>query len=285
MEKGLVSIIMPAYNAGQYIKDAVDSALAQTYSNIEIVVVDDGSTDDTAAIMARYAAEKRINFIQQKNQGVAAARNTALAVAKGEFVAFLDADDLFLPNKIEKQIGYLQAHPECGVCYCDIFHFRANAPDKFLFLEQGMYSGDEVFERLLQRFFINPLSVVARRSAIDVAHGFNPQYRTAEDFDLFLRMAYAGVRFEHMPEKLAKYRMQSASLSYDPRAQIARKKNHLAVIVDQAARMSAQERERYRVGSIIFRHRLRLWYAELAQFLPFLTWAHQRIQKDRLVSA
>ena len=112
MNNPLVSIVIPAWNAERYIKEAVDSALNQTYPSTEVIVVDDGSIDGTRAILEPYLATKRIIYIYQVNKGLAGARNTGIRAASGEYIALLDSDDLFLPQKIEKQALVLKEHPE-----------------------------------------------------------------------------------------------------------------------------------------------------------------------------
>jgi len=284
MKSPLVSVIIPAYNVAAYLPATIGSVLAQTYPSVEIVVVDDGSTDDTADVLAPYAQERKIIFLRQANAGVAAARNAALRVAKGEFVALLDADDLFMPKKIERQVAYLMAHPACDVSCCDIFHFFDGEPEKLFRFGGVDYSGDDVFPNLLRRSFINPLTVVMRRSAVDRIGFFNERYHGTEDYDFFLRLAYAGARFEHLAETLGKYRMRRDGLSYKPASEIYRKKTNLEIVAAIVGRMSPAERKQYRTASILFRHRIRLWYAELAGYFPPLVWLHRRIQKKRLAS-
>ena len=129
MKEGpLVSVIIPAYNAQKYIREALDSVLAQTYSSFEIIVVEDSSTDDTAKIIKSYI-DPRVKFVHQEKKGQTAARDEGMRRASGKYLAFLDADDVYLPQKLERQVGYMEAHPECGLCYCDLYHFFADTPD------------------------------------------------------------------------------------------------------------------------------------------------------------
>lgn len=287
MEEGLVSVIMPAYRTAAYIREAVDSVLSQTYPKAEIIVVDDGSPDNVHEILMPYIAAKKIVYVYRQNGGLSAARNTGIEHARGEFIALLDTDDMFLPQKLARQVEHLLSHPECDISYCDILHFYDGEPEKHFFLEQGMYSGEGVFEALLRRNFINPLSVVMRRKVIDGIGGFDEQNmrQYAEDWDFWLRAAYAGFRFEHLAEPLGNYRMRRNSISYDATLEVTRKRTVLGIFERLNARMSDGERARYHMSRIIFRHRLRLWYAELAQFFPPLIWLHQSIQKKRLASA
>jgi glycosyltransferase involved in cell wall biosynthesis len=116
---GLVSIMMPAYNAEKYIVQSIDTVIAQSYSNWELIIVNDGSTDKTVDVIAAYATDPRIKIIHQENGGEASARNTALNNMQGEFVSFLDSDDLYMPNTLADRLEYLNNHPEYGVVVSD----------------------------------------------------------------------------------------------------------------------------------------------------------------------
>src|SRR3989344_7351377 len=115
-----VSIIVPAYNAEKFMKDAIDSALAQTYSNIEVVVLNDGSTDGTAKIIKPYLKDKRIIYFEQSNGGVSRARNKAFELSHGDYITFLDADDIYAPTKVEEEVNFLETHLDYGVVYCRV---------------------------------------------------------------------------------------------------------------------------------------------------------------------
>ena len=111
MDFPLVSIVIPVYNGALYIRDAIESALGQTYKNIEIIVVDDGSTDNLEETLAPYVKQKKVRYFHRENKGLSAARNTGIKESRGEYVALLDADDIFLPQKIGTQIECLKKHP------------------------------------------------------------------------------------------------------------------------------------------------------------------------------
>jgi glycosyltransferase involved in cell wall biosynthesis len=123
MAEPLVSIIIPVYNVEKYLVEGIESAIAQTWSNKEIIIVDDGSTDNSFNIIQKYSVYSNIKIIRQKNQGASAARNTGLAIAKGEYIQFLDADDLLSKNKIESQINQLLNFPE-HIALCGTVHFE-----------------------------------------------------------------------------------------------------------------------------------------------------------------
>ncbi|PIZ44424.1 hypothetical protein COY31_02670, partial [Candidatus Wolfebacteria bacterium CG_4_10_14_0_2_um_filter_39_18] len=156
-----VSIIIPAYNAASFIGDSVRSALTQTYPNKEIVVVDDGSTDDTRAILEEYIKSGQIKYFYQENKGPAAARNLGIKNSSGEFIAFLDADDVWLPEKLKKQIDLFK-NPKVGLVYSDMEFFGDKFPfKKYSEMTKGFYRG-EAMRELIKRNFIPISSVVLR---------------------------------------------------------------------------------------------------------------------------
>jgi cellulose synthase/poly-beta-1,6-N-acetylglucosamine synthase-like glycosyltransferase len=221
-----VAVIVPAYNFDRYVGDALESVLAQTFASWECVVVDDGSTDGTAAVAERYAAaDPRIRCIRQPNRGVSAARNLALQSTTAELVQFLDADDRLVPEKLEKHVRYLDEHPETSIVYGNVVYFRSDAPDTALFSPFGKLSrsalGDRVHGaeealRKLEHFnFLHPTSALSRRTAIETAGGFCESVHGAEDYDLWLKCAIAGFRFDHWEEStpVAWIRVHPASTS------------------------------------------------------------------------
>lgn len=262
-EKQLVSIIIPSYNAAGYIKEAVDSALAQTYENIEIIVVDDGSTDNTKEILAPYIKKRQIKYFYQKNQGLSAARNVAIKNSKGEYIALLDADDIFLPAKIEKQISYLENNHQCDVCYCGLYHFFDGVPDKLLKLDYRYYSGVDVLPQLLERHFIAPLAAVLRRSVFDRFGYFDENLKRSEDLEFWLRLAYGGVQICFFPEILAKLRIRTKNnlQSFDSQPEV--KLTNLKVIERLNQKMTLVERRRYKMNFHLMRYRFKTAVAYL----------------------
>jgi glycosyltransferase involved in cell wall biosynthesis len=214
----LVSIIIPAYNAERFIGETLRSVLLQTYQNIEIVVVDDGSTDDTAAIVRQFAEQdQRIILIQQSNTGVAAARNCAIRHSHGEFVAPIDSDDIWYPHKIEKQVEcFLHASADTGLVYTWSAHI-----DEEGCLTGGYNAGDRegsVLVDLVYRDFIGNGSVpLIRRTYLDVVGGYNKSLRDrgaqgCEDWELALRVAER-YKFLVVAEFLVGYRQAFGSMS------------------------------------------------------------------------
>jgi len=214
----LVSIIIPAYNAERFIGETLRSVLLQTYQNIEIVVVDDGSTDDTATIVRQFTEQdQRIILIQQPNAGVAAARNCAIKNSHGEFVAPIDSDDLWYPHKIEKQVErILHASADTGLVYTWSAHI-----DEEGCLTGGYNAGDRegsVLIDLVYRDFIGNGSVpLIRRTCLDVVGGYNKSLRDrgaqgCEDWELALRVAER-YKFLVVAEFLVGYRQAFGSMS------------------------------------------------------------------------
>lgn len=187
-EAPAVSVVIPAYNADWCVARAVDSVLAQQGCDFEIVVVDDGSTDDTAAVLARYGAAIRV--VRQRNRGLSAARNAGIRAARGEFVAFLDADDWWLPGKLAPQLALLRARPEVGFCSCAA---RVEDPDGRLL---NLWPAPRWEGPFLVHLFGSAAdvagsgsAVVARRALFDRVGGFDESLRSLEDIDMWMRLA------------------------------------------------------------------------------------------------
>lgn len=213
-DKPLVSIITPAYNAGAYIAETVKSVLAQTYPNFEHIIVDDGSTDNTAQVVRAFS-DSRIKYLRQENRGQSAARNAGIAASSGKYIAFLDADDLFLPEKLAEQVSYLEAYPDCDFCYCKIYHFFNEEPAKFYYLEMEHPAG-HIFERLLETNFINPVSAMVRRDVFDRYGAFEPKFPWADEQYLWLKLSYRKARFCYLDKALAYCRLHRSSFTNRP---------------------------------------------------------------------
>jgi glycosyltransferase involved in cell wall biosynthesis len=206
-----VSVIIPAYNQGVYLGKAVQSVLDQTYPDFDIVIVDDGSTDDTADI-ARGFKDQRIRYIYQENRGLSAARNTGIQNSDGELLTFLDSDDLFFPDKLEVLVAELNHHPEVGFV----------AGQAVLIDENGNPLG-EVFNTPLPEdparlLLWNPLhvcSVMVRRLWIDRVGLFDERFRAYEDWDMWLRLARAGCPMRWTPHPVSMYRFHTHQMTQD----------------------------------------------------------------------
>lgn len=189
----LVSIVIPTYNHGRFVTDAIDSCLAQTYPHYEIVVVDDGSTDGTPDRLRReYGAQVRV--IVQANQGASASRNQGIAAARGTLIQFCDADDKLLPEKVAHSVVALLAQPDAALVHTR-WHYVARDGSTVLDQQPPALPApdDDPFCALLREDFIATCTVLARRDAILAVGGFDPALSRAEDWDLWLRL------FAHYP--------------------------------------------------------------------------------------
>lgn len=214
----LVSVIIPAYNAERFIAQTLDSVFAQTYQNYEVVVVDDGSHDRTAAIVRQYSQrDARIQLWQQPNSGVAAARNLAIEKSRGEFIAPLDADDIWFPDNLKLQVEcFVQSKDSVGLVYSwslDIDEKGKPRGTCHAYNIQG-----DVYSTLLCHDFIgNASSVLIRRSCLEYIGGYNAKF--SEDLELYLRIAER-YKFQTVPRFLVAYRRHSNGRSYNSVAMI-----------------------------------------------------------------
>jgi glycosyltransferase involved in cell wall biosynthesis len=207
-----ISAIITAYNCDAYIGDAIESVLAQTRRPDEVVVVDDGSTDGTAAIVQSYAAAG-VRHIWQENGGPGAARNRGIAETSGALVCFLDGDDLWLPEKTARQEAFLAANPQVGMVTCDRWTWNV-LHNKRRLERYGVAPGQSLRREILVRNVIgNPSMVMVRRAVLDAAGGFNTSMRWAEEWELWIRIAArAEIGVVHTP--LVTYRAHIGGLSH-----------------------------------------------------------------------
>ena len=181
----LVSVIIPCFNQGQFLADAIDSVLAQTYRSIEIIVVDDGSSDDTAAVAARYPV---VRYVRQQNGGAPLARNRGLAESGGALVVFLDADDRLLPEAVVAGVDALRAHPEWAFATGHVLLIDRNGAPAGV-PAQSHAAGDQFVALLRSNYIWTPGAVLYQRWALDEAGGFDPAALASADYDLNIRIA------------------------------------------------------------------------------------------------
>jgi glycosyltransferase involved in cell wall biosynthesis len=277
----LVSVIIPAYKAEPYITDAIESVLAQTYQPIEILVAYRDSSDGTKAILDRYATAKKITIVHQEGKGLSNGRNGAIKHARGEFVALLDADDLFLPTKIEAQVGYLTAHPECDACYVDIRHFKDHNLTALLELQYTYYSGDAVLPNLLKKNFIAPSTVMLRRTIMDRAGLFDEALTRSEDWEYWLRLIRNSAMICFLSQTLGRIRLHSDSMSSGWRSKLEERKTNIHILKNLRAQLPFEHCRPADIDRAIFRQQMQLWYIYLGIYFPPLQWLHQRIQNNR----
>jgi len=183
----LVSVIIPTYNRAGIVSRAVQSVLDQTFRDFELIVVDDGSTDQTADVLSRYETLPGVSIITQKNKGVSSARNAGLTAASGQLIAFLDSDDYWLPDKLEVQANFFERRPEALICQTEETWYRRGRrvnPKKY----HRKPSGD-IFFQSLELCLVSPSAVMMRRELFDLVGTFDEGLPACEDYDLWLRVS------------------------------------------------------------------------------------------------
>lgn len=231
---GRVSVIVPCYNGARYLRETIDGVLAQTHPDVELVVADDGSTDDSIAIATSYG--DRVRSVTQPNAGPSAARNLALRHATGEFVALLDADDRFHPTKLARQVARLREHSDAGAVYCG---WRLVDGAGRALPEHGWPAVEgDLLRRLVLGNLFHPVSVMVRRRLLDDVGGFDVRCPVNEDWDLFLRLSLAGARWACVDEALCDYRIHPGQ-SHERLALVHR---HAIAILDRTFAAAGAER-------------------------------------------
>lgn len=226
----LISIITPTFNRERTITLAVESVLAQSYQHWELLIIDDGSVDGTREKLSSYLEDGRIQYRFQDNQGQSVARNLGLQYAQGALICFLDSDDLWVPEKLERQVALMQAHPEV-----DVLH-----SDEILIDEQGhelsrknmrRYSG-RIARQMLVDNSVSINTVMARRECFDAMGGFSGRYGVADDYDIWLRFS-ARYTFLYVPEYWGYYRVMPDQISSDKERRFAANENIVRDFIEE----------------------------------------------------
>jgi glycosyltransferase involved in cell wall biosynthesis len=303
----LVSVLIPTYNRAQFLPEAIDSILAQSYPNIEIVVVDDGSTDGTPEVMARYAG--KVIYQRQKNGGVASARNTTLRIAHGEFIAFLDSDDIAMPDRISMQMACMKQVPDAVLCSSDFTAFTGDREIETSHIANyysnvgttpggvsALYSSRQTlttdghpwivagsnqpitiligsaYENLAWGNFIHPPTILVRRQAIEAAGEFDAKIPIATEYEWLIRVSRLG-RFAYLDTPLIRYRYSEDQLSD------AKHTGQIAMDAIKAMEiMRRKDPELYRQHKGRFRQRIGNCYLSAANAVlednKWVAWGH-----------
>jgi glycosyltransferase involved in cell wall biosynthesis len=212
-----VDVVMPAYNAAKYIPIALDSVIAQTFEDWRVLLIDDGSKDNTAEIVAPYKERlgEKLLYVQNVNGGPARARNTALSMATGEFIAFLDADDIWLPNRLMESLKSFEGRPQVGLSYGFVSRIGDDGVVIDTFADRQKHGEGRIAEYIYTRAVDMPcLTITLRRKCIDEVGMFDEAIKGPEDRDLWLRIAQ---RYEValVPHLIAHYRLSPGSITSD----------------------------------------------------------------------
>lgn len=225
----LVTVIIPVYNYANYIAATLDSVFAQTYRPMEVIVVDDGSTDNSAEIVRGYP---EVQYFYQSNQGVSVARNVAIAAAKGEFIAFLDADDLWKPEKLNVQIAYMLENPDIGITGTKAINFLESDTQLPPWLRDNPHWEEEKV--------IIPSTMVVHKSVFSQIGDFSPHYRACEDTEWQQRAKDAKIPILKINEILTLRRFHGSNLSWEMK--VTEKSRMFRIIKESMARQSRQIR-------------------------------------------
>jgi glycosyltransferase involved in cell wall biosynthesis len=208
-----VSVVIPTYNYARYVPEAVDSVLAQSFEELEVIVVDDGSTDKTAEILRSFG--EQIRNIRQEHCGLSAARNTGIRAARGQYVAFLDSDDLWLPEKVSLQIARLDAEPEVGLVYCETLLFDDSAPATLILHSYwASHPSGRILPWLVRQNVIPSPTPIVRRELFERVGLFDETLRACEDWDMWIRIGRV-CEIAYVNRVLAKYRRHQENMSLD----------------------------------------------------------------------
>lgn len=219
----MVSVIIPAFRSAGYIADTLTSVFNQSCQDFEVILVNDGSPDTPELLEAIAPWRPRLVYLEQENGGAGAARNAALAVARGEYVAFLDADDRWLPHFLESQLRHLREHPGCDMVYADATVTGDTPLAGKTFMHTTPSAGPVTFSSLLaQQCTVLTSSVVAKREVIDAAGRFDAALRRGQDFDLWVRVAQRGCRIDYQRQPLIERVVRADGLSADPVSELER---------------------------------------------------------------
>jgi len=211
-DQPLVSVIIPNYNHAQYVSDAINSVLTQEYRNYEIIVVDDGSADNSREVITKF--DEPVQYIYQKNAGLSAARNTGIKASKGSLIGVLDADDMYEPDFLSTLVAVLQETPDADGIYCG-YQFVDHKNNLLPQIEVRPVDYDKLYDALLDGNFFVPESIFLRRTVYDNVGLFDEALRACEDWDVWLRVTKK-YKIIHSPNILTRHRILPGSMSTDP---------------------------------------------------------------------
>jgi glycosyltransferase involved in cell wall biosynthesis len=213
----LISIIIPAYRVASFIKETLDSVFAQTLSDYEAIVINDGSPDTDELECALRPYRERILYLRQENRGAGAARNAGLRVARGRYVAFLDGDDTYAPTFLSDQLQLIESNGGYDLVYADATNFGESTPSPLTNMDFNQSRGEVDAEGLISgRCNVITSAVLARRELILAVGLFDESLRNSQDFDLWIRLAKQGARFNYQRKVLVGRRIYAGSLASDP---------------------------------------------------------------------
>lgn len=283
-----VTVVIPTYNSARYIGQALDSVHAQTFSDYEVIVVNDGSEDRDELEAVLRSHPLPVIYLSQENKGVSAARNAAIRIARGEFYAQLDADDQWMPEYLEVQLKFLFDNPDVALVYPNAIIIADDSDVRVEFMKMSPSEGEVNFESLVRQQCTVMTCVTARISAIREVGMFDDSLQSVEDFDLWLRIVKSGRRIIYHRRPLVLYRRHQGSLSSD---RVCMLRNLLAVFekADRTLELTSSERQTLNAEIIQNRARMRLFEAKRAlsagdagAALVYLKEANEHLRSSKL---
>lgn len=208
-----VSVVIPTYNHARYLRFALDSVINQSYANLEVFVIDDGSTDGTAKLVKPYRS--KINYIYKENGGTPSALNLGLSLATGKYIGWLSADDILMDEKVSKQVGQMESDPNLGFSYTSFVVIDANGKKQYEVNSPYFSDKQEMVTKLMEGCFINGSSVMMRSSALKQIGNFDESLPQAHDYDLWFRfLRHYACGF--LEDRLLAYRWHGKNMSQNP---------------------------------------------------------------------
>jgi glycosyltransferase involved in cell wall biosynthesis len=245
-----VSVLMPSYNYARYLPAAIHSVLSQSYSDLELIITDDCSTDESRAIVEEWRKldSRVVPVLHDINRGLARARNSGLAVSTGDFVALCDADDVWLPDKLKAQMECFWTHPELGLVHCDSAIIDGEGKptgEKFssLMNQEGQATSGNLFEVLCERNFLCVPTVILRREAIEYAGGFEESLRSLEDWVCWAKVSRKYL-FHYIEDALVQYRIHGAGLSNNLKGMASNRVKAVRYLLESFSDIPSQTRSR-----------------------------------------
>lgn len=264
----IISVIIPAYNAQRTILETIQSLQQQTFSDFEIVVINDGSTDGTVELL-KQIAEPRLKVFSYENGGLPVARNRGIDRATGDYITFIDADDLWTPDKLESQLTALQQNPQAGVAYS--WTAFINEKSEVLYAWEPIYYQGNVYPQLLVKNFISSGSnILVRREFIEAAGRFDPTLKSAEDWDYYIRLA-AACQFVLVPQYQILYRRSSQSMT----SKVDVMEKYILTVIETAYQQAPSELQYLKKQSL----------ANTYQFLAQLCIAHVQSNQGAILAS
>ena len=223
-----VSVIIPTYNRPQYLLLAIESVLKQTFQDFEIIVTGDGAPDSTRVMVEKY--KDKVRFVNQEHMVISAARNNGIRYATGEWIAFLDDDDIWLPEKLKRQIDAIERHPEIAMVGSEVFTIDAEGRRTGHWKKSDLGLGNrDTFNDLFEGNYLHAMTTMIRKDCLLAAGCFDEELKTTEDYDLWLRIAKKH-KFHYINEPLAEYRLHGKRASDDSSRFDARIRNTIKVL-------------------------------------------------------